>query len=387
MMEKNKGFVRVGFSTILWGVLTILLCAGPPAIALDVYGTLDIEGPIGESVHVYSGGTVNLLSGGSIADTLWAWSGSTVNIKAGTIGGLGVAVSTGATVTVTGTDFAVTNGIIDESGTKFTIIDIYSPAVLTGLYEGGVEAINLSFYSDPGVEIFLAAPTGQPGENTPPVADAGADLTVFTKDIASTVIAGSATDADEGDSLLYRWVEGEVEFTLWAPVGANGEAPLDLGTILPEFLGVGVHTLTLEVTDNKDTVSDEVVLTIEIAPVSIDIKPGSYPNTVNLGSFGVVPVAILSTAEFDATVLPPENVYLAGAGVAVRGKGNKCLATEEDVNGDGLIDLVVKVETENLDPGEFQDGWAVLRIYETSDQTSPVLYEGSDEITIVPPEG
>jgi hypothetical protein len=56
------------------------------------------------------------------------------------------------------------------------------------------------------------------------------------------------------------------------------------------------------------------------------------------------------------------------------------------VNGDSLVDLVIKVETENLDPGTFQDGTAVLRIHETSDQSSAVLYEGSDEIMIVPPE-
>ena len=31
-----------------------------------------------------------------------------------------------------------------------------------------------------------------------------------------------------------------------------------------------------------------------------DIKPGSNPNSINLGSGGVVPVAILTTATFDA---------------------------------------------------------------------------------------
>jgi hypothetical protein len=50
------------------------------------------------------------------------------------------------------------------------------------------------------------------------------------------------------------------------------------------------------------------------------------------------------------------------------------------------LGLVLKVETENLDPGTFQDGGAVLRVHKTSDQTSPVLYEGWDEITIVPPQ-
>ena len=115
--------------------------------------------------------------------------------------------------------------------------------------------------------------------------------------------------------------------------------------------------------------------------VDIDIKPGSFPNAINLGSNGVIPVAILSDADFDATTVLPETVSLAGSGVAVRGKG-KLLAHEEDVNGDGLLDLVVQVETENLDPGAFQDGTAIL----TGQTSDGVTFEGSDEITIVPPE-
>jgi len=120
--------------------------------------------------------------------------------------------------------------------------------------------------------------------------------------------------------------------------------------------------------------------------IAIDIKPGSDQNTINLKSKGVVPVAILSTDDFDATSIPADTIFLAGSGVAKRGKGNKFLASEEDVDGDGLLDLVVKVETENIEPGTFQDGWACLKVHESSDQTSTVLYEGWDEINIVPPE-
>lgn len=115
--------------------------------------------------------------------------------------------------------------------------------------------------------------------------------------------------------------------------------------------------------------------------VDIDIKPGSYPNSVNLGSHGVIPVAILSSADFDATQVDPTTVALAGAEVAIRGKG-KALAHQEDVNGDGLLDLVVKVETESLDPGQFQGGYAEL----TGETFSGDLIVGSDEINIVPPE-
>ena len=117
-------------------------------------------------------------------------------------------------------------------------------------------------------------------------------------------------------------------------------------------------------------------------PVDIDIKPGSYPNSINLGSHGVVPVAILSSETFDATNVDPDTVALEGAGVAVRGKGNKFLAHEEDVDGDGRLDLVCQVETENFDPDAFQDGygWLTGTTYDGED------IEGFDEITIVPPQ-
>ncbi|HUU96658.1 MAG TPA: choice-of-anchor Q domain-containing protein, partial [Phycisphaerae bacterium] len=120
----------------------------------------------------------------------------------------------------------------------------------------------------------------------------------------------------------------------------------------------------------------------EFGLVDIDVKPGSYPNAINLGSQGVVPVAILSSAEFDALDADPATVALSGAGVAVRGRGDRLMAHEQDVNDDGLVDLVVQVETENLDPDTFQDGYAIL----TGRTYGGLAFLGLDEITIVPPE-
>jgi hypothetical protein len=114
--------------------------------------------------------------------------------------------------------------------------------------------------------------------------------------------------------------------------------------------------------------------------VDIDIKPGSSPNSINLGSQGLIPVAILSSKGFDATTVDASTVELAGAGVAVKGKGNNTMAHPEDVNGDGRDDLVLKIVTENLDPERFQGGFAFL-IGQTFDG---VEIEGIDEIAIVP---
>ena len=112
-------------------------------------------------------------------------------------------------------------------------------------------------------------------------------------------------------------------------------------------------------------------------PVEIDIKPGSDPNPINQGSNGLIPVAIMGSDTFDATSVEPESVELGGASVAVRGKGNS-MANVEDVNGDGLLDLVVQVETEAA--GLWTSGTVVL--------TATTYYHediiGSDEVVIVP---
>ena len=86
----------------------------------------------------------------------------------------------------------------------------------------------------------------------------------------------------------------------------------------------------------------------EALTVPIDIKPGSDVNSINLGSNGVVPVAILSTATFDARQVDPGSVTLAGAHVNVKGKGSY-QASFQDVNGDGRQDLVVQVTTQALE--------------------------------------
>ena len=83
-------------------------------------------------------------------------------------------------------------------------------------------------------------------------------------------------------------------------------------------------------------------------PVNIDIKPGSFPNSINLKSNGNVAVAVLSTPAFDATTINRSTVIFAGASPLSIGK------TPEDINADGLLDLVLHFSTQYLDlqPGD-----------------------------------
>ena len=91
----------------------------------------------------------------------------------------------------------------------------------------------------------------------------------------------------------------------------------------------------------------EYIETSGSTEVGIDIKPGNAQNTINLGSQGVTPVAILSSTDFDATTVDPLTVELADATVRVRGNGTP-QASFQDVNGDGLTDLVLHMMTEGF---------------------------------------
>jgi len=73
--------------------------------------------------------------------------------------------------------------------------------------------------------------------------------------------------------------------------------------------------------DNGSYSGSAYIFALAPTPVDIDIKPGSYPNAINLGSHGLIPVAILSSEDFDAKTVDPDTVELAGANIEVKVKG------------------------------------------------------------------
>ena len=102
----------------------------------------------------------------------------------------------------------------------------------------------------------------------------------------------------------------------------------------------------------------------DVYEVEIDIKPGSDPNSINLKSKGVVPVAVLTTEDFDASTVDPETVFFVGA--------SPLRWALEDVDNDGDMDMLFHFKTQELVlddnsteatlTGATSSGWSILGI-------------------------
>ncbi|MBI4317176.1 MAG: hypothetical protein HY675_01695 [Chloroflexi bacterium] len=108
-----------------------------------------------------------------------------------------------------------------------------------------------------------------------------------------------------------------------------------------------------------------------VKDVAIDIKPGSDPNSINLKARGVVPVAVLTTSQFDATTVDPGTALFAGA--------SPVRSSTEDVDGDGDMDLLLHFDIQNLNLTS-SSASATL----TADTHDGQPIEGTDTVNIVP---
>jgi hypothetical protein len=114
-----------------------------------------------------------------------------------------------------------------------------------------------------------------------------------------------------------------------------------------------------------------------LALAEIDIKPGSDPNSINPFSRGVIPVAILTTEDFDALMVDADSVLFGPAEAEKRHKR----AHVEDVDGDGDLDLLLHFRTQ--DTGIALGDTEACVIGETYDGV-PLM--GCDSVRTVPPE-
>lgn len=192
-------------------------------------------------------------------------------------------------------------------------------------------------------------------------------LKLLTNKLASEIVTLNYTDGSSesiGDGSL------DTDINSWEFIGFTSTKPIS--SVLIDNAGGGTQ--------------NEGLYGISILPavVDIDIKPCSDPNAVNLGSSGVVPVAILGSAYFDVSLVNPSTVKLAGLDVKTVGKTDKVLCNIEDVvgpwqscGGDGYPDLVCHMQMSEVAPGD-----AIWTLDAFTYSGTPVT--GSDSVKIVP---
>ncbi len=218
--------------------------------------------------------------------------------------------------------------------------------------------------------------------DAPGVFPLGGTIVTWTATDASGNSA-SATQAVTVNDTTLPSITGPVDIEVIANTGGGYSGPIDTPAIsdvcdsapvvtndAPSIFPLGGTTVTWTVTDasgNEATATQ--VVTVKPLPVDIDVKPGSDPNCFNSDGHGVIPVAILSSAAFDATQVDPTTVLLDGQAVQILGKKGNVQSQTEDVNHDGLDDLVLQIED--------QDG-----IYEAGDTTAVLTGETFGDIPL-----
>ena len=245
--------------------------------------------------------------------------------------------------------------------------------------------ITTTVYAAPGIDIVKSiSDDGVTWEQTDEPADlivTEGDSIYYQYDITNTGETGDPT-------LTYNLTDSD----FLDPIGSGDLGPGETTTYTATgtaVLGEHENTATVdasytdEITDELITLSAQDVAyyygIISPDAITIDIKPGSDPNSINLRSKGVVPVALLSTEAFDATTILEGggDVYFAGA-IAVR-------LNIEDVDGDGIDDVICHFKTQELDLDENStDGGVEIGSYDPIvDDVVPSLV-GSDTVNIVP---
>jgi len=115
-----------------------------------------------------------------------------------------------------------------------------------------------------------------------------------------------------------------------------------------QFVGFQSNTPIKSViidTDDGDVENEgfDALKVAETFPIVINIKPDSFPNSINPNSKGVIPVAILTTEVFDATTVDPGSVRF-GPSEAIEKHG---VGHIEDVDMDGDDDVVYHFPTQD----------------------------------------
>ncbi|MEW5960016.1 MAG: DUF5050 domain-containing protein [Chloroflexota bacterium] len=272
--------------------------------------------------------------------------------------------------------------VMDANGSNQT--NLTSSAGVNALPSWSPDGSKIAFYStrDGNAEIYVMDADGSNQTRLTTTTDATEFISDWSPDGAKI-----AFDSDrDGDFEIYvmnangsgqtrlTFSTGDDRNPAWSPDGTkivfDSDRDGDVEIYVMNADGSGQTQLT---TNSAHDVSPNWQ---PIPPISvaIDIKPGSYPNSINPKSKGEIPVAILTTDTFDATTVDSATVRFGQTGT----EAAPVQSALEDVDGDGDVDMILHFNTQ--DTGiQCGDTSASL----TGKTSSGLPIEGSDSINTV----
>jgi branched-chain amino acid transport system substrate-binding protein len=197
--------------------------------------------------------------------------------------------------------------------------------------------------------IELAASTtwmGQPGYVVSILSEGEKDLLVDAFGGESEYVIGY-TDRDEEGS--WTWVSGEPSgYEFWASGEPNDYNDEDYAVMNWQHEHQPEGPEPPGAWNDLQDAYGFAIFEFDGLTVSIDITPGGHPNSLNIDGHGLIPVAILGSADFDVTQIDTATLEFAGLEVSVK-KNGSVQCSVEDVSGDfthtegaqdGYLDLV-----------------------------------------------
>jgi hypothetical protein len=210
--------------------------------------------------------------------------------------------------------------------------------------------------------------------NSPP--EASDHHFIIPEDLPDGAWVGQVEASDpDGDPLTFAIVSGNESGTF--AISDTGQITVADSSLL-DFATTSSYQLVVEVSDGQLTATSSVL--IELTPVEqtisvvIDIRPGDPENRIDPTKNQPIDVVIFSSAGLDASLIDIDSLRLGATGTedSLRRQGRHQLPRVKwvDVNGNGLLDLVVTFDsglmglteddTEAILTGNLTDGRSII---------------------------
>lgn len=263
----------------------------------------------------------------------------------------------------------------------------------------GLRAVNLSHYdtftirlfAPPGKKLVVNQNSFSSHLNIAYIADNdrishfASSLTLQFENFVGTLPSRTYTLAGIGDAgnVLEYWVDEAystpIEFTAWSYTFSPSFNPRNRAKNFSyTSYSFPPVSFSYSLPSGSPDPGPFVALVDTAIVVTIDIKPGISPNRINRRSERRIAVAILSTPDLDA----PTEVDATSLTFGHTGDEPSlasCNESPEDVNNDGLLDLVCQFKTQ-LTRFQTGDTQGVLK----GETVEGVLIKGIDTVRIVP---